>query len=187
MEFLSKSPHVFAVKSKSAIETAEKLLEYISIYGAPKVILSDQGTEFNNKIVDSLLRVVGTENKVTSAYHPRTNGQVERFNQTFVDMLRKMCLENKLIWPKWIPYAIISYKSRINSSTGFTPFELMFERRMNGFDDYSKNKIELESEKLLWDRFLEIKKMFEETHKAVIINIEKMKERQMKSQNNSHK
>ena len=186
IEFLSKMPHVFAVRSKSAIETAEKLLEYISIYGAPRVLLSDQGTEFNNKIVDSLLRVVGTEHKVTSAYHPRTNGQVERFNQTFVDMLRKMCFENKLLWPRWIPYAMFCYKSRINSSTGFTPFELMFGRKMNGFDDYSNIKISVDVEQDLWARFLEIRKLFEETHEMVLTNINKMKERQMLTQNKEH-
>jgi hypothetical protein len=62
------------IKSKTALEVAEKLWKYITLFGPPKTILSDQGTEFNNEVVDKLLAVTRIERRVTSAYHQRTNG-----------------------------------------------------------------------------------------------------------------
>ena len=57
----------------------------------PKTILSDQGREFVNETVDKLLSKTGTEHRVTSAYHPNTNGLTERYNQTLINSLRKHC------------------------------------------------------------------------------------------------
>ena len=79
-EYLTKYPYAVPIKSKTAEEIAEKLLVYISLFGPPKTILSDQGTEFNNAVVDKLVKATGVERRITSAYHPRTNGQTERFN-----------------------------------------------------------------------------------------------------------
>ena len=66
-EYLTKYPYVAAIKSKTAEEIAEKLWNYIAIFGAPKIILSDQGNEFNNQLVNKLISAVGAEHKITSA------------------------------------------------------------------------------------------------------------------------
>ena len=92
-EYLTKYPYVKAVKNKSAKEIAPLLWEYITLFGPPKVILSDNGTEFVNSVVDSMLRMVGSEHRVTSAYHPRINGQTERMNATLVGALRKHAMQ----------------------------------------------------------------------------------------------
>ena len=79
-EYLTKFPCAYPIKSKQAEEIAEKLWEFISYFGPPKVILSDQGTEFNNSVVNGIVNWVGAEHRITSAYNPRTNGLTERFN-----------------------------------------------------------------------------------------------------------
>ena len=53
------------------------MIHFISIFGAPKVILSDQGNEFKGT-VDQMLNQVGVDHVVTAAYNPRTNGLSER-------------------------------------------------------------------------------------------------------------
>ena len=58
------------------------------MFGPLKIILSDQGTEFNNEVVDEVVEAVGAEHRTISAYHPRTNGQVEKYNRVFVDTIR---------------------------------------------------------------------------------------------------
>jgi transposase InsO family protein len=122
---MSKYPYAVPIKSKTASEFSERLWEYITLFGPAKSILSDQGTEFNNKIVSQLLNGVGTERRVKSAYHPRTNGQTERFNHTLVEALRKHAEENSELWPKWIPYVLLSFRTRIHTTTKFSPYELM--------------------------------------------------------------
>ena len=85
-EYLSKYPYAVPIKSKTAQEVAACLWTYISMFGPPGEILSDQGTEFLNQVVDKLCRGFGIDRRVTSAYNPRTNGLTERFNGTVKTM-----------------------------------------------------------------------------------------------------
>ena len=103
--------------------------------GPPAIILSDQGTEFNNRLVNSLIKATGVDHRVTSAYHPQTNGKVERFNALIPDTLRKFTAEDHMAWPIWIPFVLIAFRSKVHNTTKYTPFELMFGRKMNKFQD----------------------------------------------------
>ncbi len=60
-EYFSKYPYAVPIRSKEAVEIATHLFQYISLFGPPKVLLSDQGKEFVNAVVDKLLQQVGTE------------------------------------------------------------------------------------------------------------------------------
>lgn len=185
VEYLTKYVVAYPIKSKTAPEVAEKLMDYIATFGAPKVILSDQGTEFNNKIVDALIRGAGAEHRVTSAYHPRTNGLTERMNATIATAIRKHAAGDHVNWPKWVPFVLLAYRSRIHSSTGYTPFELMFGRRMNGFelDNSTSNQDESED---LWSRANEIRCLVDGVQPKAIENIKKSQVTQVKSQNKAH-
>ena len=105
-DYLSKYPFAFAIRSQTANEIATRFFEFISYFGPPKEVLSDQGTEFVNKMVEQISSICGIERKVTSAYHPRTNGLTERFNQTLVNALRKHAVDSPENWPEWIPYRV---------------------------------------------------------------------------------
>ena len=65
-EYLTKYPYAAPIKSKSAEEIAEHFLTYISFFGPPKVLLSDQGLEFNNRLIDGMMQCIGVEHRVTS-------------------------------------------------------------------------------------------------------------------------
>ena len=132
-EYLTKYPYAVPIKSKTAHEIATHLLQYISLFGPPKTILSDQGTEFVNQVVDELLKTSGVEHKVTSAYHPQTNGLTERFNQTLVQSIKKHTESDPSTWDKWLPYVLFAYRTKVHASTGLTPFELMFGRQPTPF------------------------------------------------------
>ncbi|CAF1103419.1 unnamed protein product [Brachionus calyciflorus] len=99
-EYLSKFPYAEPIKSKSREEIVQILWRYISLFGPTKIVLSDQGIEFNNKLVDGLIRWVGAEHKITSAYNPPTNGLTERFNQTLIESLRKHAETTPNNWDK---------------------------------------------------------------------------------------
>ena len=181
-EFVTKYVWAIPIKSKNAEEIAEKLLEYISLFGPPMEIISDQGTEFNNRVVEQLLKAVGIVHRVTSAYNPRTNGQTERTNHVLIESLAKLTGENNLLWPKWIPYVLLSYRTNVHSSTGFTPFELMFGRKMNSFENWKTEEGIGEIESIL-KRSHEIRSLVEETYPKAVENIKNHRETQMKIQN----
>ena len=184
-EYLTKYPHAVPIKSKTAAEIAQELFKYISIFGPPKEILSDQGREFLNEMVDTMLTLIGTDHRVTSAYHPRTNGLTERFNKTLVSTLKKHTEENTENWPQWIPYCLLAYRSRVHSSTGYTPFELMFGRQMGQFESWvSKPKENEEAE--LYKRCIQIRQKCETTVPKALEKISKSQSKQIKSQNTQH-
>ena len=184
-EYLTKYPYVEAIKSKSAEEIAEKLWKYIAIFGPPKIILSDQGNEFNNQLVNKLITAVGAEHKITSAYNPRTNGMTERFNQTVIESLRKHTEKEPDEWPKWIPFVSLAYRSRVHSVTNFTPFELLFGRKMNNFEDW-KNKSDDQEDSELFQRSVELRDLVFSLHQEALINIENNQEKQKEIQDKSH-
>jgi transposase InsO family protein len=96
------------------------------------------GRELINETIKYLLNKVGIEHRVTSAYHPNTNGQTERFNLTLISALRKHCEAHPSDLYKWIPYVLMSYRTRIHSTTGYSPFFLMFGREMLTFQNWSE-------------------------------------------------
>ena len=160
-EYLSKYPYAVPIRTKSAKEVAGCLWKYISLFGPPCEMLSDQGTEFLNETVEQLCKGFGIDRRVTSAYNPRTNGLTERFNATLIQSLRKQAEEEPLKWDKWLPLVLLAYRSRVHSSTGFTPFELMFGRNMQWFNE--PTKVFGAGEDQLIDRARELKRLVEDT------------------------
>jgi hypothetical protein len=184
IEYLTKYAMAFPMKTKTASETATALFKYISFFGPPKIILTDMGTEFNNSLISFLTKGLGIEHRVTSAYHPRTNGLVERFNHTLINSLKRHCEENEEDWPKWIPYILMAYRSRVHSSTKYTPFELLFGRKMLNFEDYSNYKEDkIDEETAILRRAAEIRNLVDSTHIKALENIKESQEKQTKYQN----
>ena len=139
IEYVTKIAFANPIKSKTAEDVAEILWIYISIYGPPKVLLSDQGTEFCNATIRQLTLVCGIDHRITSPYHPNTNGLVERFNQTLVKALKKFCEDSPEEWDRWLHFVLLAYNTRKNSTTGYTPYSLMYGRIMNEFEDYRQD------------------------------------------------
>ena len=89
IEYLSKYPWIVPVKSKSAQETARHLFKYISIFGAPKVIISDEGKEFVNEVIQNLCQLTNIDKRITSPYNPQADGMAEKHMHTFANVIRK--------------------------------------------------------------------------------------------------
>ncbi|CAF2462464.1 unnamed protein product [Rotaria sp. Silwood2] len=63
--------------------------EYVYRYGVPTAVISDQGTSFKNQLMFSLSQLLGYHHILCTSHHPQSNGQVERFNSTFVTQIAK--------------------------------------------------------------------------------------------------
>ena len=153
-DYFSKWPEAKAIPTKEARNVAEFLYALFMRHGfCPYVILSlcpyvisDQGREFCNEITDCLFELTGTEHRVTSAYHPQSNGLVERFNQTLVDALVKKAYDDQHNWDRHIDSVLFAYRTSAQKSTKMTPFFVMHLREANLGVDVNQPKQEPDSE-----------------------------------------
>ena len=112
---------------KTAISVADAFFSNIVCrFGMPSVIHSDQGWEFENKVMHELCILGGSHKTKTTPYHPESNGLVECFNRTLLMMLAMFAGEHKDDWDDLLPPVMMDYRSSVHESTGFSPYRLMF-------------------------------------------------------------
>uniref|UniRef100_A0A673A4A0 Integrase catalytic domain-containing protein n=1 Tax=Sphaeramia orbicularis TaxID=375764 RepID=A0A673A4A0_9TELE len=92
-------------------------------------LISDQGREFVNSVIDGLTDRLQTDHRIASAYHPQTNGQRERDNRTLKEALAKIVNEECDDWDMRIPGVLFAYHTSVHASTKVTPFEVMYGRK----------------------------------------------------------
>ena len=90
VDYLTKWPEVFPAIDQSALTIARLLVEkVVTCHGVPTQLLSDRGTSFLSNLIKEVCNLLGIKKVNTTAYHPQTDGLVERFNHTLTDMLSK--------------------------------------------------------------------------------------------------
>ena len=100
--------------------------ELWKLHGIPRSIVSDQGPQFASEFTKNLLRGLGVTRKLSTAYHPQTDGQTERINQEVEGYLRTFCNYQQDDWAHWLPMAEFHYNDKQHSATGSTPFFLNY-------------------------------------------------------------
>jgi transposase InsO family protein len=126
-----------ALKEATGTEVAKFIYEEIvSQFGVPNEVLSDRGANFAAHLLESYLTTMGIKHKMTSAYHPRSNGAVERVNGTLGKMLTKFCAGRVHKWDTFLHQVLLAYRTQKHKTTGFTPAFLVFgkEPRLPGAD-----------------------------------------------------
>uniref|UniRef100_A0A8C6M880 Gypsy retrotransposon integrase-like protein 1 n=1 Tax=Nothobranchius furzeri TaxID=105023 RepID=A0A8C6M880_NOTFU len=116
-------------KDQKARTIAKALWEnFIVCYGFPSRLLSDQGRDFESKMIKELCAMMGANKIRTTPYHPRGN-PVERFNRTLLDMLGTLEERDKYHWRDFVKPLVQAYNCTRNDTTGYSPYELMFGRQ----------------------------------------------------------
>ena len=75
------------MKTQTALEVAERRLEYCLTFGITEAALTDQGSNFTSQVIESLWERLDVHTLSTTAYHPQRDGITERFNRTIKTML----------------------------------------------------------------------------------------------------
>lgn len=128
-DHFTKLAHAFPCPNQTAKVVAQKLWnQFFGVYGFPHRIHSDQGANFESRLIAELLEVSGVRKSHTTPYHPMGNGQTERFNRTLGNMIRSLPARTKVNWPQMIQTLTFAYNCTIHETTGFAPFYLMFGR-----------------------------------------------------------
>ena len=127
MDYFTKWPEARATKRDTAEEVVKFLYEdIICRHGCPQKIISDRGKHFDNDLIQRLTKKFNIKHNLSTAYHPQTNGLVERFNKTLCESLAK--LQEDKQWDEKIPSVLFAYRNKIHSSTKTKPFYLVYGR-----------------------------------------------------------
>ena len=114
--------------SKHAKKVANVLLDIFWDFGFPKILQSDNGKEFTNRIITELLKYLNIEHRLSTRYHPEANGKVERTNRTVLNTLKKVLQENE-DWTKVLGRIQFSINQQERERTGLSPHQLFTLRK----------------------------------------------------------
>ena len=128
---LTKSAHFIPVRMDYSMERLAQLYieKIVSLHGVPSSIVSDRDPRFTSKFWEGLQKALGTKLRLSSAYHPQTDGQTERTIQSLEDLLRACVLEKGGAWDSYLPLIEFTYNNSYHSSIGMAPFEALYGRR----------------------------------------------------------
>jgi len=125
--FTKMSLYTPTSKTVKAEDVADILIERVmSFAGVPKSIVSDRGSQFTSLLWQEFCTALQIKRRLSTAFHPQTDGQTERQNQTLETNLRIFCNENQDNWAQLLPLAEFAYNNSIHSVTQETPFYLMY-------------------------------------------------------------
>ena len=113
------------IKSKSVVKT---LVKFFKLVGLPKIVQSDQ-------------RIQQVK---SSAYHPESQGALERFHQTLKNMIKIYCFDPGKDWDEGIHLLLFAIRESVQESLGFSSFELVFGHNVRGPLKLLKEKIQRE-------------------------------------------
>jgi transposase InsO family protein len=129
MDHFTRWAEAFPITDQTTETIADKILTgIICRYGLPRVILSDRGSGFISALAKMIYTMLNIKRVTTTAWHPQSNGIVERFNGTLKTMLAMWVNEMQTDWDVLLPYALFAYNVSIHRILQETPFYLSFAR-----------------------------------------------------------
>uniref|UniRef100_A0A2N9HPQ8 Uncharacterized protein n=1 Tax=Fagus sylvatica TaxID=28930 RepID=A0A2N9HPQ8_FAGSY len=98
----------------------------ISRFGIPRVLVSDNGKQFDNPRFRQFSQELGIHNHYSSPGHPQANGQVEVTNRSLLKLIKTRLEGAKGLWPEELPSILWAYRTTVRIPTGETPFRMTF-------------------------------------------------------------
>ena len=132
--------------SKSTYSVAQQLLRLFCDVGFPKVLQSDNGTEFINQVMKALKALAGIDERLISPYHHRSNGIAERAIQSTSNSIYKALGGLISQWDDYLPGIQHAFNTRVIELHGSSPYSLVFGRSPNNFADYRYNELQPEEQ-----------------------------------------
>ena len=122
-------PEAFPIPDKKADTIVCIFINnYLPILMFPHFILSNNGTEFKNQLLDNFLKQFGIDTIFSTPHHPQSNGKLEVFHKYLKPTLKELCEKDQDNWDKYINQVLASYHVTPHLATAETLFFLVYGR-----------------------------------------------------------
>ena len=124
VDLLTKQVHFIAMREASSAKDVADLFfsNIVRHHGLPKAIVSDRDRRFASQFWQALFKSCGTDLRMSTAYHPQSDGQTERFNRTLEEALRSYVGHDQTTWDDYLVPLEIAFNSAPANSTTMTPW-----------------------------------------------------------------
>jgi len=166
---LTKMAHFIPTTEKTTAGGLARLFRdnVWKLHGLPESIISDRGPQFAAGVMRELNAMLGIDSKLSTAFHPQTDGQTERMNQELEQYLRMFIDHRQEQWPEWLGTAEFAYNNKVQTSTKVSPFKANIGRNPRmGFELRKKGKFEEAN------KFVERMQEIQEEAKAVLSKVQ---------------
>ena len=128
---LTKSAHFLLVNIEDSFEKLAQLYvdEIVRLHGVPVSIVSNRDPRFTFSFWPTLQATLSTRLHFSTAFHPQTDGQLERTIQMLEDMLRACVMEFKGSWDTHLALIEFAYNNSYQASIGTAPFKALYGRK----------------------------------------------------------
>jgi len=142
---LSKMTHFVATTEGTTVEGLARLFRdnIWKLHGLLESVVSDRGPQFVAELTKKLNRMLGIRTKLSTTFHPQTDGQMEQMNQELEQYLQFFIEHRQKDWPEWLVAAEFAVNNKVHMATKVSPFMANYGRELRmGGDIRKKGKIE---------------------------------------------
>ena len=132
MDLTTRYPEAMPIRSIHAKVAVKNLLTFFTRFGFSKEIQSDRGINFTSNLFAKAMKDLNIYHIVSSAYHPQSQGALERHHQTLKRVLRTYCQTHGKDWDQGVQFALFALREAPSESLGFSPNQLVFGHRVRG-------------------------------------------------------
>ena len=127
---LSKMTHFVATTEGTSVEGLARLFQdnVWKLHGLPESVVSDREPQFAAELTKELNRMLGIKTKLSTVFHPQTDGQTERMNQELEQYLWFFIEHRQKDWPEWMAVAEFAINNKVHMATKVSPFMANYGR-----------------------------------------------------------
>ena len=144
-DWLSKMTHFVTTTEEISAEGLVRLFQdnMWKLHGLPESVILDRGPQFTAELTKKLNQMLGIEMKLSTVFHPQTDGQTEQINQELEQYLRLFVEHRQKNWPEWLASAEFAVNNKTHTATKISPFMANYRRELRmGEDIRKKGKVE---------------------------------------------
>jgi len=131
-DYFTKFVHSIPMENQDAETVARTFVDhFVTLFGVPRQVHTDQGANFESNLFRKICNILDIDKTRTTVMRPQSDGMVELYMRTLVNMLSSFVSNHQRDWDQYVPLLMMAYRSAVHETTGVSPCQMMFGREIN--------------------------------------------------------